>query len=113
MRELLRIKLEAGCGEVVFAEDEKEAKRVLLEQEIALVILEILHPRLDAYRLVQWFKNHPGLDAVRVLILTFKKKDPETFFLYNVWIEGYFEKPFLPELFSARVKEILNCGVGG
>ena len=112
MQELLRLKLEAGCGEVLFAEDEKEAKKILLEQEVDLIILEILHPRLDSYRFVQWLKNHPGLESIKVLILTFKKKDPEIFFLYNVWIAGYLEKPFLPELLSKKVKELLK-GVAG
>jgi len=112
VQELLRLKLEAACGEVLFAEDEKEAKKILLEQEVDLIILEILHPRLDSYRFVQWLKNHPGLETIKVLILTFKKKDPEIFFLYNVWIAGYLEKPFLPELLSKKVKELLK-GAGG
>ncbi len=51
IQELLRIKLEAVCGgRVVLAADEKEARKLLLERDIDLVILEILHPRLDAYR---------------------------------------------------------------
>jgi len=109
MQELLRLKLEAVCGgEVVFAADEKEARKLLLEKTIDLVVLEILHPRLDAYRLVQWFKNQPGLEGTKLVILTFKRKTPEIFFLYNVWIERYFEKPFYPDLFAAEVREILK-----
>ena len=108
IRELLRIILEPDCGEVIFADDEKEAKKIILEQELDLIILDIMHPKLDAYRLVQWFKNHPGLESIKVIILTFKKKDPETFFLYNVWIEAYFEKPFLPDALATKVREILK-----
>ncbi len=109
VRELLRLKLEAVCGaEVLSAEDEREARKLLNEKDLDLVIIDILHPKLDSYRFIQWFKNQPGLDRVKVVILTFKKKDPEIFFLYNVWIEGYFEKPFLPDLFAKAVKEILK-----
>jgi len=108
IQELLKIKLEPSGAEVIFAGDEKEAKKVLLEKEVHLIILDILHPKLDSYRFVQWLKNHPGLESTKLIILTFKKKDPETLFLYNVWIEAYFEKPFLPDLLSKKVKELLK-----
>lgn len=108
IQELLRIKLGILGREVLTAEDEKEAKKLLLEKNVDLVILDLMHPKLEAYRFVQWLKNHPALAKTKILILTFKKKDPETFFLYNVWIEGYFEKPFLPDLLANKVKEILK-----
>jgi len=85
----------------------------LLERDIELIILDLMHPRLDAYRFVQWLKNHPELSRVKIIILTFKKKDPETFFLYNVWIEAYFEKPFLPDLLLNKVKEIIKGSEAG
>lgn len=113
IQELLRIKLGGLAREVLVADDEKEAKKLLLEREIELIILDLMHPRLDAYRFVQWLKNHPELSMVKIIILTFKKKDPETFFLYNVWIEAYFEKPFLPDLLLNKVKEIIKGSEAG
>jgi len=113
IQELLRIKLGGLAREVLVADDEKEAKKLLLEREIELIILDLMHPRLDAYRFVQWLKNHPELSRVKIIILTFKKKDPETFFLYNVWIEAYFEKPFLPDLLLNKVKEIIKGSEAG
>jgi CheY-like chemotaxis protein len=108
IRELLKIKLEPLGTRVEFAEDEDEVKRALLEHRPELIIIDILHPRLDAYKFVQGLKNNPKLEAIKVVILTFKKRDPATWFLYNVWVEAFFEKPFVPDQFARKVKEIMQ-----
>jgi len=113
IQELLKIRLEPLRARVVFADDEKEVKKALVEQTPVIIILDILHPRLDAYKFVQGLKNNPRLAAIKIIILSFKKKDPATFFLYNVWIEAYFEKPFLPDQLVKKVREILKSGGAG
>lgn len=80
------------------AENEAEARR-LLGQGLrpACIILDVLHSRLNAYRFLQWLKNEPDLEKIPVVILTFKEKDPETAFTYNVWARAYLHKPFVPQ----------------
>jgi DNA-binding response OmpR family regulator len=107
MRELLRLRLEPLGAKVFFAEDAKEARKALTENKPSIVILDIMHPRLDSYKFVQWLKNQPAFRDTKVIVLTFKKRDPETFFLYNVWIEEYIEKPFIPDRLVSKVKEFL------
>jgi|GEM_PF-1120383 len=107
IQELLKIKLEAEGLQVIIAENEREAKKALLLKP-ELLILDILHPKLNAYKFVQSLKSHPKLAKTKVIILTFKKKDPETFFLYNVWTEAYFEKPFVPDQLVSKLRSILK-----
>jgi len=108
IRELLKIKLEPLGTRVLFAEDDQDIKDALVERQPELIILDILHPRLDAYKFVQGMKNNPRLEPIKIMVLTFKKKDPATWFLYNVWVEAFFEKPFLPDQLVKKVREILQ-----
>jgi DNA-binding response OmpR family regulator len=108
IRELLKIKLEPLGAKVCCAEDEREIKKELLERRPELIIMDILHPKIDCYKFVQSLKNNPRLEAIKIIILSFKKKDPATFFLYNVWVEAFFEKPFIPEHLVKKVKEVLS-----
>lgn len=110
IRELLKIKLEPLGAKVCCAEDEREIKREILERKPELIIIDILHPKIDCYKFVQSLKNNPRLEPIKIIILSFKKKDPATFFLYNVWVEAFFEKPFIPENLVKKVKEVLAGG---
>ena len=42
-----------------------------------------------------------------MVILTFKEKDPQTSFTYNVWAQAYLTKPFVPEEVVNRVVELV------
>jgi DNA-binding response OmpR family regulator len=108
MRELLKIKLEPLGAIVSCAEDEHEIKKELLERKPDLIVLDILHPKIDCYKFVQSLKNNPRLEGIKIIIVSFKKKDPATFFLYNVWVEAFFEKPFIPDHLVKKVKEVLS-----
>jgi CheY-like chemotaxis protein len=105
---LLKIKLEPLGSKVVFAEDEEELKTALLEHKPELIVIDILHPRIDSYKFIQGLKNNPKLEAIKIIILSFKKRDPATLFLYNVWVEAFFEKPFVPDQFARKVKEVMQ-----
>ena len=104
IRDTLKLNL-AGRGLQAEAEEnETEARRALSGgSPPACVILDILHSRVDAYRFLQWLRSQPALAAVPVVILTFKDKDPETSFTYNVWVQAYITKPFVPREVSDRV----------
>lgn len=108
LRDLLKLNL-AGRGlGAVFAENAEEARRLLREPSPpAAVILDILNSRLDAYRFLQWMRAQSRWHGIPVLILTFKEKDPETAFTYNVWTQAYLTKPFVPEEVMDRVAELV------
>ena len=108
IRDTLKLKL-AGRGlKAVAAENEEEIRRELLGgSPPAAIILDILHSRLNSYRFLQWLRNQPALEKIPVVILTFKEKDPETSFIYNVWSQAYLTKPFIPQDVVNRVAELV------
>ena len=108
IQDTLKLNL-AGRGLLaVFAENEAEAKSLLTSQDPpAGVILDLLHSRLNAYQFLQWMNSQPALEAIPVVILTFKAKDPETAFTYNVWTRAYLCKPFVPQEVVALVAELV------
>ena len=107
IRDTLKLNLAGRGFGALFAENEEEARRLLREPAPpACVILDILHSRLDAYRFLQWMRAQARLARVPVIILTFKERDPETAFTYNVWTQAYLTKPFVPQAVMDRVAEL-------
>jgi len=107
IQDTLKLNLAGRGFGAVLAENEEEARGLLREPSPpAAVILDILHSRLDAYQFLQWMRAEPRLARVPVLILTFKEKDPETAFTYNVWTQAYLTKPFVPQEVMDRVAEL-------
>jgi len=109
IQDTLKLNL-AGRGlRAEFAENEAEAKSLLTSgSPPACVILDVLHSRLSAYRFLQWLKSQPALEAIPVVILTFKEKDPEMAFTYNVWVKAYLSKPFVPQEVADLVARLVT-----
>jgi len=108
VRDTLKLNLAGHGFGAEFAGNEEEARRALSGPSLpACVILDLLHSRLDAYQFLQWLRSQSRLGGVPVIILTFKEKDPETTFTYNVWTQAYLAKPFAPQEVIARVAELV------
>lgn len=103
--EALRIYLSAEGYGIYIAYDGEEALRLLKEQEIHLVLLDIMMPRLDGIgalvRLRQ--ENH-----VPVIFLSAKSEDTDKVLGLNLGADDYITKPFNPVEVIARVKSQLR-----
>ena len=106
MRKLVRDFLVKSGYEVMEASDGVEAVDKYLEnQDIKLVILDVMMPRLDGYsacKEIHKTKNIP------VIMLSARGEEYDKLFGFEIGVDDYVVKPFSPKELMARVKVVLK-----
>lgn len=85
--------------------DGKEALRVICENEIHLVLLDIMMPEMDGISAMVKIREHSN---VPVILLTAKSQDSDKVLGLTVGADDYITKPFNPMEVAARVKSQLR-----
>ncbi len=87
------------------AEDGEQAVRIVKEQSIHLVLMDIMMPQMDGIEAlvrIREFSNVP------VILLTAKSEDTDKILGLNVGADDYVSKPFNPMEVCARVRSQLR-----
>lgn len=90
---------------VLKAYDGLEAIRMVKEQEIQLVLLDVMMPRMDGIRATMKIRE---ISAVPIIFLSAKSEDVDKILGLNVGADDYITKPFNPLELTARVKSVLR-----
>lgn len=91
--------------EVVKAYDGIQAIRVLKEEKIDLLIIDVMMPKLDGIRASMKIRED---HAIPIIILSAKSEDADKVLGLNVGADDYVTKPFSPLELVARVKSQLR-----
>lgn len=114
IRDVLRLYLEKDGYEVAEAADGIEAMKILKNEEIDLVILDIMMPGLDGYRVLRNIRED---NNVPVIILSAKSTDSDKILGLDMGADDYIVKPFAPLEAVARVnsniRRFYSLGAGG
>jgi two-component system alkaline phosphatase synthesis response regulator PhoP len=108
VRDTLRLKLASKGLKALSADDEDSAKKIIQDDQPALILIDILHGRINIYRFIQELKGDTRTEGIPIAILTFKEKDPEMEFTYNVWARAYLTKPFSPREVVEKITALLE-----
>lgn len=101
----LKIYLENGDYCFYEATDGAEAVRIVREEKIHLVLMDIMMPQMDGIEAlvrIREFSNVP------VILLTAKSEDTDKILGLNVGADDYISKPFNPMEVCARVRSQLR-----
>ena len=91
--------------EVLKAYDGDEAIKVLKRNEVDLLIMDVMMPRLDGIRATLKIRENMSLP---IIILTAKSEDADKILGLNIGADDYMTKPFNPLELVARVKSQLR-----
>ena len=95
-----------GEGYKVFkAYDGMEALETLLENEVHLMILDIMMPKLDGIKTLMKLRESRNIP---VILLSAKSEDNDKIFGLTAGADDYVTKPFNPSELMARVKSQLR-----
>lgn len=103
--EAIEIYLQQEGYQVLKAYDGEEALKMLQENEVHLLILDVMMPRLDGIRTTLKIREE---SSIPIIILSAKTEDADKILGLNIGADDYVEKPFNPLELVARVKSQLR-----
>ena len=106
MRKLVRDFLVRQDYEVLEAADGEEALDVFYaEKNIALMILDVMMPRMNGWDVVREIRQTSKLP---IIMLTAKTDEADELLGFELGVDEYISKPFSPKILVARVEAILR-----
>ena len=90
---------------ILKAYDGEEALEILKENEVHLLIMDVMMPRLDGIRATLKIREE---SSIPIIILSAKTEDADKILGLNIGADDYVEKPFNPLELVARVKSQLR-----
>lgn len=103
--EAIHIYLQQEGHQVLKAYDGVQAMQVLRTQEVDLLIIDVMMPRLDGIRATLKIREENSLP---IIILSAKSEDADKILGLNVGADDYVTKPFNPLELVARVRSQLR-----
>ena len=106
MRKLVKDFLTKNNYVVLEAEDgEKAIDMFFSEKDIALVILDVMMPKLDGWQVCREIRSE---SKVPIIMLTAKSDERDELLGFELGVDEYITKPFSPKILVARVEAILR-----
>ncbi len=115
IRDVLRLYLEKDGYEVAEAADGIEALEICKREKPDLIILDIMMPGIDGYRVL---RNVRESSNIPVIVLSAKNSDSDKILGLDLGADDYIVKPFVPLEAVARVNSnirrfyTLGAGIG-
>ena len=103
--EAIEIYLQQEGYQVFRAYDGEDALKILKEEEIHLLIIDVMMPKLDGIRASLKIREE---SSIPIIILSAKSEDTDKILGLNVGADDYITKPFNPLELVARVKSQLR-----
>lgn len=107
LRKVLEFSFKALGYEVVTAADGEEAERVALDQQPALVLLDVMMPKKNGYAVCRDLKCNPFFPPSPIVLLTAKNDREDVYWGYDCGADAFVTKPYEPRRLEALVAQLL------
>ena len=104
----VKARLEINNYEVLTATDGEEAMREMEKTKPDLVILDILLPKLDGYRVCELMKKDQRYAHIPIIMLTAKDQKSDILLAKKIGADAYITKPFESDLLLFDIKKFLE-----
>ena len=101
----IEIYLQQEGYNILKAYDGEQALKVLKEQEVHLLIIDVMMPKMDGIRATLKIRED---SSIPIIILSAKSEDADKILGLNIGADDYVTKPFNPLELVARVKSQLR-----
>jgi DNA-binding response OmpR family regulator len=110
--EMIKAILESGGYEVLTAVDGQEALAVARAERPDLILLDVMLPKLDGYRVCRLLKFDQNYRHIPIIMLTAKTEEQSMATGLRTGADQYLTKPVEPERLLASVAEELRKVAG-
>ena len=109
LRHVIQLILDLEGYETLNARGGAEGLRVLAQQPVDLVVLDLLMPEVDGWEVLRQLKSQGRADAIPVILLTAKDQPIDKMLGWKVFgVTDYVTKPFDKSDFLERVAKALG-----
>jgi DNA-binding response OmpR family regulator len=109
---VLRIGLEVEGFEVIEASDGEEGLRMARECKPALILLDLMLPKLDGYKVCRSLKFDERYQALPILILSARSGEQDRRLAHDMGADGFITKPYEMKDLIAKVRHKLGLPPG-
>jgi DNA-binding response OmpR family regulator len=109
---VLRIGLEVEGFEVIEASDGEEGLRLARECKPALILLDLMLPKLDGYKVCRSLKFDERYRALPILILSARSGEQDRRLAHDMGADGFITKPYEMKDLIAKVRHKLGLPPG-
>jgi CheY-like chemotaxis protein len=105
---MLRMRLEANNYEVITAGDGQEGAEKARKENPSLIILDIMLPKMNGYKVCQLLKADPKYNTIPIIISSGRTPQEIRKVGQEVGADAYVSKPFEAEVLLSKIKELLE-----
>jgi DNA-binding response OmpR family regulator len=110
----LRGMLEFTLGDLGFsvrhAKDGTDALRQLAEKAPDCVVLDVMMPDMDGFKVLQEMRSRRLAPEARVVILSSKDDEKALVRGFELNADGYFMKPVDPDIIAEKISALIEAG---
>lgn len=106
--EMMKMRLEAVGYNVISAADGQAALDLARKEKPDLIILDIMLPKMDGYKVCALLKKDSRYSGIPILMFTAKAQDSDMKMGEEAGANGYVTKPFEPEVLLKKIKEFVG-----
>ena len=106
--EMMQMRLEAGGYAVLSAYDGQEALDKARTEKPDLIILDLMLPKVDGYKVCRMLKFDEKYKNIPVILFSARAQEEDIKLGKEVGAEAYITKQFDPAILLAKIKELLK-----
>lgn len=105
---MIKYRLEINNYDVITAMDGQEALDLAYREKPDLIILDVMIPKVNGFKVCQTIKQDSNYPKVPIIIFTVCNEDSNKKMGQYVGADEYIVKPFDPKSFMEKVKKFLE-----
>ena len=105
---MLKMRLEANNYEVITAGDGQEGLEKAHKENPNLIILDVMLPKMNGYKVCQLLKADPKYSKIPIIISSGRTPQEVGKVGKEVGADAYISKPFEAEVLLSKIKELLE-----
>ena len=106
--DMVRMRLEANNYEVITAADGQEGLDKARKENPNLIILDVMLPKMDGYKVCKLLKADPRYNKIPIIISTGRTQQEVRKLVKEVGADAYISKPFEAKLLLSKIKLLLE-----
>lgn len=110
---LVESRLKANGYDVITAYDGQEAFNKARSDQPDLIILDLMLPKMDGYKVCGLLKKDTNYSKIPVILFTARAQESDKAIGLEMGADAYIIKPFESEILLGKIKELLKTAQEG